>query len=243
MKKGLFILVCALTLLACKKENNCFIPAGKKSSQTTYLDNFSSVTFNYFMDFNWVESNEVKMVVEGGENFIPEISSEITNGNLDISNNNGCKVMRGKVDDITVTLYCPQIDTFTLKGNGKISFKDTIKNDFHFNSIANQGSVELKFNNNFTKFYLESGSTDITITGNNRYCDYYNSGIVHFYAKEFQVDSFRCHSRANGITEIRANEWLHIEQNGTGDIQYWGNPNTVTITSQLGEGAIINRGN
>lgn len=241
MKKLFSILTIGALLLSCKKENNCLIAAGDKTTETVYLEPFSSIQINHFLNVNWIKSSEYKINIEAGDNFVIGVSSEISDGLLTLTNNNGCKMLRRNINDILVTVYCPQIDSLTLKGNGNITFKDTLKSNLVFSSIANQASVELLINNSFTKFYLESGSTDITVKGNNSYCDYYNSGIVHFLAKDFKVDSFRCHSRANGITEIRANSWLHIEQNGNGDINYWGNPTVVNVSSYLGEGKIIKR--
>jgi hypothetical protein len=241
MKQSIFIITIAIFLFSCSKENNCFVSSGKTTSETIYLDPFSSIEVNDFMNVNWKKSYEYKIEIEGGENFIPGMSYGITKDFLILENNNGCKFMRRNVDDITVTVFCPFLDTLTVKGSGDIIFADTMKHNLWVNCIANQGTMNLKIDNNFTKFYLESGSNDIHIVGATRYCNYYNAGIIHFYAKTFEVDSFRCHSRSKGITEIQANSWLHIEQNGDSDINYWGNPPVVNVTAYRGDGAIIKR--
>ncbi len=241
MKQGFYIALFTIFLFSCKKENNCLISSGKPASETLYMDAFSSIEVNDFIDVNWQESSEYKIEIEGGENFIPGISYNTTKNFLVLKNNNGCKFMRRNVDDISVTVFCPFVDTLTVKGSGKILFKDTMKHNLWVNCIANQGTMNLKIDNEFTRFYLESGSNDIHVTGSTRYCNYYNAGIIHFYAKTFEVDSFRCHSRSKGITEIIANSWLHIEQNGESDINYWGNPPIVNVTSYSGDGKIISR--
>ena len=241
MKQGFYIALFTIFLFSCKKENNCLISSGKPASETLYMDAFSSIEVNDFIDVNWQESSEYKIEIEGGENFIPGISYNTTKNFLVLKNNNGCKFMRRNVDDISVTVFCPFVDTLTVKGSGKILFKDTMKHNLWVNCIANQGTMNLKIDNEFTRFYLESGSNDIHVTGSTRYCNYYNAGIIHFYAKTFEVDSFRCHSRSKGITEIVANSWLHIEQNGESDINYWGNPPIVNVTSYSGDGKIISR--
>tara|TARA_B100000963_G_scaffold351952_1_gene364369 strand:+ start:171 stop:899 length:729 start_codon:yes stop_codon:yes gene_type:complete len=241
MKKSLFIIVILVFLFSCKKENNCFISSGKPASEVIYLDTFSSIEVNDFMSIQWRESSEYKIKIEGGENFISGMSYVVKKDFLTLENNNGCKFMRRNIDDISVTVFCPFLDTLTVQGSGDIIFEDTMKHNLWINCIANQGTMNLKINNNFTNFYLESGSNDIHVVGATRYCNYYNAGIIHFYAKTFEVDSFRCHSRSKGITEISVNSWLHIEQNGDSDINYWGSPNVVNITSYLGNGAIIKR--
>ena len=158
-----------------------------------------------------------------------------------LTNNKGCKFLRRNVKNITVTLFCPLLDTLTSRSSGEIIFNDAMESNILINCIANQGTMRLKIDNNYTEFYLESGSNDIHVKGSSRYCNYYNAGITHFYAKEFNVDSFRCHSRSKGITEIKAKSWLNIEQNGESDINYWGNPKFINIASFLGNGEIINR--
>ena len=239
MKQGFYIALFSIFLFSCKKENNCFVPSGKPASETLYLDAFSSIEVNDFMDVNWQESSEYKIEIEGGENFIPGISYDIAENYLILENNNGCKFMRRNVDDISVTVFSPFLDTLTVRGSGKIVFKDTMRHNLWVNCIANQGTMHLKLNNEFTKFYLESGSNDIHVVGSTRYCNYYNAGIIHFYSKTFETDSFRCHSRSKGITEINAKSWLHIEQNGDSDINYWGNPSVVNVTAYRGNGGII----
>ena len=241
MKKIILIFIFLATFFSCKKENNCFINGGDIVNKTFNSNPFSGVEINDFMNFNWKKSPEFKVEIEGRENFVSGISNTITEYTLIFNNDNGCKLLRRNVDEITITVFCPSLNTLTLKGSGRIIFIDTLKNDLTINCIANQGSMNLLIDNNYTKFYLESGSTDINIKGSTRYCDYYSSGVNHFYAKTFDTDSFRCHSRSKGITEIKANSWLHIEQNGDSDINYWGNPSTIDVASYLGNGSIINR--
>lgn len=227
-------------ILSCKKENNCFISEGNKSSNIIYLDEFSNIEIHDFMDVNWHYSSEHKIEIKGGENFIDEISTEIVESYLRLENKNGCKLLRRNVSEIRITLFCPHIDTLTLKGNGKVVFVDTMKSNLWVNSYTNQGTMNLKISNDKTKFHLESGSNDINLEGSSNYCDYYNLGTNHFYAKNFEVDSFRCHNQSNGVTEIKVNTWLNVEQNGDGDIHYWGNPK-VNIASHLGKGEIVNQ--
>tara|TARA_B100000900_G_C20543450_1_gene701516 strand:+ start:743 stop:1471 length:729 start_codon:yes stop_codon:yes gene_type:complete len=239
MIKSKYILVLIAITLACKKENNCIMYSGKSEKVEIPIVAFSSVEINDFIDFSWNKSPGYRIEVIGGKNYLPGIAAELEKSTLHIKNKNICKFLKSKVDNIQINVYCPFIDTLTIKGSGEIVFNDTMQNNLWVNCLVNQGTIRLKLNNDFSKFYLESGSNDIHVTGSSSYCDYYNSGINHFYARNFDVDSFRLHSRSKGVTEIRANKWLHIEQNGESDINYWGNPSEFNITSYLGNGDII----
>ena len=64
MKQGFYIALFTIYLFSCKKENNCFVPSGKPASETVYLDAFSSIEVNDFMDVNWQESSEYKIEIE-----------------------------------------------------------------------------------------------------------------------------------------------------------------------------------
>ena len=239
MIKSNYILALIAITFACKKENNCIMYSGKTKKVEISTVAFSNIEINDFVDFSWNKSLEYRTEIIGGKNYLPGIITEIEESTLLIKNNNICRFLKAKVDNIQINVYCPLIDTLIVKGSGEVVFNDTMQNNLWVKCLVNQGTIKLKLNNNFSKFYLESGSNDINITGSSIYCDYYNSGINHFYARNFEVDSFRLHSRSKGITEIRANKWLHIEQNGESDINYWGNPSELNITSYLGNGDVI----
>ena len=238
IKRNYTLILIALTF-ACKKENNCIMHSGKSKKIEISTVAFTNIEINDFVDFSWNKSSEYRIEIIGGKNYLPGVNTKLEESTLIIENKNICKFLKANVDNIQINVYCPLIDTLTIKGSGEVIFNDVMQNNLWVNCLVNQGTIKLKLNNNFSKFYLESGSNDIHIKGSSRYCNYYNSGINHFYARNFEVDSFRLHSRSKGVTEIRANKWLHIEQNGESDINYWGTPPEVNITSHLGNGDII----
>ncbi len=240
MKKLIYILFPCI-FIACKKDNQCFSGPGKESVINEELGEFNSLTINNFMDVYWKQDIENSIQIVGGDNYINQLTCNISQGHLELKNTVNCKFLKKETDRIKITITSPSLDSVTFKGTGLFETLDTIKNYIYIASIANQGSIKLITNNNRVKFYLESGSTDLSLKGKTQYADYYNSGFNHFYAKTWEVDSFRLHSRANGITQIKAKEWLHIEQNGDGDIEYWGNPSFIEVTSYLGNGAIIKK--
>ncbi len=240
MKKLIYISFC-IFLFACKKENNCFIPAGKESSKIIELGNFNSIHVNRFLNVDWVKSSTYKMEIIGGKNFIDNISGDIAENCLILKNNNGCQVLRENVKDVKVIIHAPLLDSIEMLGNGKITFLDTLKSDIVIRSIANQGSLDLLIKNNFIRFYIESGSTDFTIKGTNRYCDYYNASFAHFYGKDFIIDSLSLNNRGNGVTQVHCARWMQLLQDGDGELEYWGNPDTIEVKSYKGKGQLIKR--
>lgn len=240
MKRLIYIslLIC---FFSCKKENNCFISAGKETNKTIELNAFHALHVNRFLNVDWIESPDYKIEIIGGKNFINNISSDIIDQCLILKNNNGCQVFREKIDDVKVKVFAPLLDSIEMRGNGKITFKDTLYSNIVIRTIANQGSFDLLIRNDFTRLYMESGSSDFTIKGENRYCDYYNASFAHFYGEEFLIDSLSLNNRGNGITQVHCKSWMQLLQDGTGDLEYWGTPDTIEVKSFTGKGQLIKR--
>ena len=240
MKYWLYLSLC-LILFSCKKENNCFISAGKEATKVVELDNFQGVMVNRFLNLDWIKSPTYKMEIIGGKNFINNISGEIMDDCLVLKNNNGCEVFRDNLTKIKVKLYSPFLDSIDMRGNGKITFLDTMNSNIVIRTIANQGSFDLLINNEFTRLYMESGSSDFEIKGKNRYCDYYNASFAHFYGKDFIIDSLSLNNRGNGVTQVHCAKWMQLLQDANGDLEYWGNPDTIEVKSYTGKGQLLKR--
>lgn len=239
MKNILLIFITATALLACKKQNNCFVTKGDVVTKTDTLPSFSSVTIDNGVNVVYYKAANPKIEITTGDNFIDYITYKVVNNELMLKNEIGCKVLRGKFDEVEIKVFSPALNEITLRGNGKISSPDTLRNNFTFNSFANQGSAEFLISNDSTRIFMESGSTDLTLRGTTNYCWFYNFGINHFFGRAFAVNTFRMHNAANSITQATVTNIFLIEQNGDGDIEYWGNPAQVDTNSYQGNGKII----
>lgn len=190
------------------------------------------------MDIEWHQSPTHYMVITAGENHIDQIEYKVENQILELSNNNKCEWLREKVKEVKIKVYSPTLEKLNFRNNGSFTTKDTIYNDFELDCFVNQGTINLLINNSNSNFSMESGGTDLNVSG---YCSnayLYNLGINHFNGFNFYTNDFHINNGSAGLNNLNVANTLLIEQNGTGDILYKGNP-IITVSSYKGQGKII----
>lgn len=238
MRNLIIISFLTLVFASCERGNNCFVYPGNKTEKTIALDNFDTINVNYLMDVEWYESNDHYVKVFAGENHINQIEATVANNTLELSNNNKCEWIRGRIKEIKVKVYSNKINKLIFRNNGSFTARDTVKNDFELDCFINQGSINLLIDNSHCTLAMESGGTDLNISGQSDFVYLYNLGINHFNGFNFAVKDFHINNASAGLNNIFATNSLLIEQNGTGNILYKGNP-ALNISAQSGKGKVV----
>ncbi|MBG7631669.1 MAG: DUF2807 domain-containing protein, partial [Bacteroidetes bacterium] len=95
MKKIIYIFT-LLIFASCndEKSNNCFQSAGKITQVEIELPIFDRVVVHERIELIITEGPEQKVIVESGENLIPDITVEVINNELVLTNYNTCNFFR-----------------------------------------------------------------------------------------------------------------------------------------------------
>ncbi len=239
MIKHLIYITLIITAFSCSKDSACSKPKGTIVSIEKTLENFTGIEALENINFEWVKSSDYKAVVITGENLIDQIEFTIKDGLLTIENQNTCTWLRDDIDEVSIQIHAPSPKLLILRGNGTITSKDTITSDIKIENYANQGSISLSIKNDSTWALLETGSLDLTLEGTANYFYLYNVGYNYVFAKDFI--SNKCHLNNNSwvTNQVNVTQKLIIENYSIGEIQYWGNPNTVDVTINESNGKII----
>lgn len=239
IKIYVYIILVIFSFSNCK-DSACNISNGKIISIEKELENFSGIKVLDNINLEWVKHNDYKTIINGDENLIDQIELTIKDELLTIENKNTCTWLRDNLNQINIKLYAPSPNLIILKGNGSVISKDTITSNLRIENYDNQGSINLNIKNDSTFAFLETGSLDLTLTGESNYFYLYNVGYNYIFAKDFITR--QCHINNNSwvTSQVSVTQKLIIEDYSIGEIQYWGNPNSVEVKVNKSNGKITN---
>jgi hypothetical protein len=200
----------------------------------TTLDVFDKIDVYYTQDAT-VSSYSVKVVT--GKHLLSNISTVVTNGVLQIKNNNKCNFVRGSHNDVTVYVTTPFIGRLIQDGVGTISATNMITQDTLSYQINNSGDMYLNVNVQSIKGSIY-GVGDIYLTGTTQNHNVNAAGECFVNAQNLQTSYTFIVYNSTGQANINVSGWLDATISYQGNIYYSGNPATIH-KSGIGSGKLI----
>lgn len=193
---------------------NCLIGEGAVVMQSrTIAEPFTGIKSSIFADILVTQGGQEDILLEGQQNILDQINTEVINGELRIELNRCVNIAQAVKVHITI----PDIESLELEGAGDL----VAQNDFDLTDLyiglTGTGSFELHGTTTFL---------DIDMTG---------VGDVN----GFDMISDMCDVRISGVgnVEVTVNDDLDVTISGVGDVYYKGNP--MITTNITGTGAVI----
>lgn len=244
ISRYLIILVCLLSILSCQKPEDraCWKFVGEETELEILLDSFDKLMLHEHLEYVLVQDSLEKVVIKGGQNLVNFVKAEVTDGLLDLSNENKCNFLRSYKKKIVVEIHFKELINIHFEGTEALSNIGTLEfNWLTFMIRDGAGSVRLNFNAESIHAVITHGYGDFTFTGStkkanlnirsNGFCDTYGLAII---------DSLTVISNTQGITKINANNTkLKAQIDAAGDILYKGNPSSLKL-NKYGDGELIN---
>lgn len=231
-------------LVSCKKENafDCFRTNGRAVVESRYPGEFNAIKVSDKINVDIIQGNEYKVDVSAYSNIIKNISTEVREGKLYITNNNTCNFVRGYKKNVTVTVTTPGLVKVENWGVGIT----TITAPFsvpHMEIIA-ESSGDIHVNGTFRSLTSHSnGNGDIYVSGN---CDsllVVMYGTNFFYGHALSINSYiftETNSMGDCFLNALTAKQLDYAIYRSGNIYYRGNPSTVNnLVSEPGKGKLI----
>ena len=187
--------------------------SGNVISESRELQKFNVLELIGSIDVNMTSGNEYSCIVEGDDNLVPLILTEVKNEHLHISVKQSYSTRIGLV----VNIEAPEFEEVSIIGSG----------DVNLTGIA-QDNVSLKI----------SGSGDITADGSVQQLTAVVNGSGDLMLSKLRADYATIMINGSGDAEIWVKQSLTAEINGSGNIEYYGNPPSVQ-SEVHGSGDII----
>lgn len=224
---------------SCGKENrwDCFKSTGKETTITRELPFFDKVLVYDKLDVILIEDSVFKVKLEGGENVLKLIYTNVQNGELMITNDNSCNVVRSYKRKIKLYVSAPKFKELTHRGVGELRTQGTLHSDSIIYRVLNSGNMFLNVDNNLINGVM-NGMGDINIIGKTEKHILNANGECHVNCGQLETKFSDYVLKISGPTYLNVNNELNVVIRNIGNVYYNGNP-TIINKEITGSGKLI----
>lgn len=235
----IFLTFYLLLVSSCKKENrwDMFKRTGDIISESRNLPYFKQLYVEDNVNVFITQGPMQEVKLQGGENLLPLIKTEVKDSILYIRNDNKCNWARSyKKSVINLHLTMLELRNIFHEGSGLIKSTDTIKAPVIDIWTKSSGDVDLILYVDEVYSHMHS-SSDVTLRGYSILQGLYHTGTGYFRASDLYTISSWSHNLSAGNEYFYATMKLSVTNDWVGDIYYKGNP--VTNFTGKGTGKFI----
>ncbi len=219
---------------------------GKKIRGNGNLTTITRTTSDYdgikcagSFDYILVSGNEGNIKIEGEENLLEYIVTEVKGNNLIVKVKDHVNLKTSMRKTIKITIPFKDISKVSLSGSGDLWNDDIITCENLNVSLAGSGDVTIKANTTYIKGSI-AGSGDLTFKGNTNELEAKVAGSGDFHGLELQSKNTYVSVAGSGDAEVTTTESIKARVSGSGDIVYKGHPKKED-TKVAGSGSISNQ--
>ncbi|WP_396633832.1 head GIN domain-containing protein [Maribacter sp. R86514] len=237
MKKLSVLLFAGFISLSCSAQWGKTIKGnGNNVTIERNTGDYDGVAVSGWFDVDLVSGNEGEITLEGEENLLEYIITEVKDGKLVIKTEKGVNLKSSNwKSGIHITIPVESISHVALSGSGDIVSKTKIKADKFSTAMSGSGDITLDIDSNSISASM-SGSGDISLSGKTTDFEATISGSGDIEAYNLEADNVDATVSGSADIQVTANKSLKARVSGSGDISYRGNPEKVnTKTSGSGD--------
>lgn len=241
------LIILALAFLvpfsSCKKAP---LTIGKIVVESRSLPNFNEVCLNDDISMSLVRSDTCYIVITTGENIIGNITTEVNDGRLTISNTTTLNWIRPYNYELSATLYYKDISNFVFSSSKSLTTQNQYndpenENYYRFEIDGGSGDIDLVLNDckNFS-FLYQYGTSRVNLHGTNQYIQIDKRSYGIFDASGLQSKHVDIHNNSVGDCYIWATEVINARISRHGNIYYKGEPSEIHCEyGEFAEGKLL----
>lgn len=206
----LLLTLLSFVLLACDGEKK-LVGSGNSISETREISGVDSVKLEGLGELIITMGNEESLIIEGDDNIVEKITSEVKGGTLVISQERktfGFRIKSDLIFHVTLT----QLDKVTVDGAGSVMLNDL------------NSAIELELN----------GAGGIEANGTVDSQKITINGVGNYDAKELISKQAELTIDGAGSARVHATQSLDVQINGAGSVTYSGEPEVTQEINGVG---------
>ncbi len=208
---------------------------GPSVKKTLDLDAFHALSLTFSGDVYLKQGSSQKVEVEGQQNIIDNIETEVDNGYWKIKFDRPVR----KHEKLKVYITVPKLTKAYVSGSGDIIGQSTFTG-LEDLDLGISGSGNIKFGAEAKSIVSKiSGSGDLDLSGAAETMEMRISGSGNISAYNLKTQSCSVYISGSGDCEISVEENLEVRVSGSGDVAYKGRPRINTKIT--GSGDLISR--
>jgi len=210
---------------------------GNVTTITRNTGDYDGVSVGGFFDVILVGGKEGKVTIEGEENLMEYIVTEVSRGTLKIKVEKGINIRTTR--KLTVTVPVKDIEKVSLGGSGNVRGETKLKaEDLHV-SLGGSGNITLDVDASNLKSSI-GGSGNIKLSGKADYMKSSIAGSGTIKAYELQVNGIKASIAGSGDIRVSVKNEIDATVAGSGSVYYKGNPPKIN-TKSVGSGSVRSR--
>ncbi len=210
---------------------------GNMTTVTRTTDSYDAIKCAGPMDFILVSGNEGNITIEGEDNLLEYIVTEVKDNVLKVKVKKGKNLKSSKNKTIKITIPFKDINKVALAGSGDLWNKNVINATNLVVALAGSGDIVLDVKTTSIEGSI-AGSGDLTLKGSTNNLKAKVAGSGDFHGFDLQANNTEVSVAGSGDAEVVSTDNLKARVAGSGDIVYKGNPKKDTKVS--GSGSITN---
>ena len=229
------VLLCFTFANAQKKNNRRIKESGVQTTQNRTTESYDAVNAGGSFKVVLVSGKEGTITIQGDENIITHIVTEVTNNELQISFEKNLSITYRS--EITITVPVEAISGITFAGSGDVVSKTTL-NATNFNvKLSGSGDVDIAVNATKVSATL-AGSGDINISGKTTELEAKVVGSGDIDCGKLASENATVTVSGSGDLKVNCTNNLEAKVTGSGTVKYKNKPATMNKTV-AGSGEII----
>lgn len=225
--KKIIILTCLLAFT---------LTSWAQEKQTRNVGDFTSISFGISGDLYLTQGNSTKVVIEGDEEDLEKIQTEVSGDRLRIYTKNSNWNWNWGNSKIKVYITVKNFDGLNVSGSGDAVSDGVIRGGDVKLSISGSGSMDMKLEATTLDMGI-SGSGSISLRGKAVSSDLSISGSGKLDAADFIVETVEVHISGSGSARVHATKEIDSRISGSGSVRYAGDPDKVYNKSS-GSGSV-----
>jgi hypothetical protein len=231
MKKLFFLLpILPVVLFGCSSNYNGMgfvLGEGPVVRRTLDLDPFEGIKLSISADVTITQGDQQLVEVEGQDNLIDLITTEVQGGVWRISSHKNFRNNKS----LRVYITLPRLSSAGVSGSGNITGTNIFNNSEELDlAVSGSGNISLEVEAGSIEAGI-SGSGDMELRGNTQSFGVGISGSGDVEALNLTTAQARIRISGSGDVEIHVTEELDASISGSGDVRYRGQPRAVKARS------------
>ncbi|MDY8136269.1 head GIN domain-containing protein [Aquimarina sp. 2201CG5-10] len=196
---------------------------GNMVTKNRNISDYDEIKVKGSLDVSLISGTEGNIMIEGENNLIEYIMTEVEGDALKIYVKKGYYLKPSRGKKLVITVPFKDVSAVTLSGSGDIYSTDTIKASDFKTGVSGSGDVTLVVDAQNTWGQV-SGSGDLVLSGSSENFQGKVSGSGDLQAFDLKAKSVTAAVAGSGDVEVTATYSLKARVSGSGDIYYRGNP-------------------